>query len=417
MTIKKDLSIDFLGVKCENPFFLSSSPVCSNYDMIAKAYDMGWAGVMYKTVGIYIPNECSPRFDITRKEDTPWTGFKNMEQISDKPLEENLGYIRRLKEDYPTKVMGVSIMGSTVEEWEELAKVVTEAGADMLELNLSCPQMTSSAMGSDVGQCPELVYKYVKAVKENTHLPVIAKMTPNIGDMAIPAKAAIDAGADAISTINTIKCITNLDLDKMTALPIVDGKSSVSGYSGAAVKPIALRFMHELKNHPDTKHIPISGMGGVETWKDALEFILLGASNIQVTTSVMQYGYRIVEDMIDGLSHYMEERNIEKLEDLVGMALDNIIPADDLDRDFMIIPDIDEEDCIGCGRCYISCYDAGHQAIDWNEEDRLPSINDNCIGCHLCLNVCPVIGCITPGEVEFKEGSEARDIEVQEYYE
>ncbi|HEY4543967.1 MAG TPA: NAD-dependent dihydropyrimidine dehydrogenase subunit PreA [Tissierellaceae bacterium] len=416
MTFQKDLSIEFLGVKCENPFFLSSSPVCSNYDMIKKAYDAGWAGVFYKTIGIFIPDECSPRFDINTKESTPWTGFKNMEQISDKPLEVNLEYIRRLKKDYPTKVTGVSIMGSTEEEWRILAKKVTEAGADLIELNFSCPQMTSHAMGADVGQNPDLVYQYTKAVKESTHVPVIAKMTPNIGDMSVPALAAIKAGADAISTINTIKSITNIDLDNMTAMPVVNGKSSVSGYSGAAVKPIGLRFMHELKTHPEVKHIPISGMGGVETWEDALEYILLGASNVQVTTSVMQYGYRIVEDMISGLSYYMEERQIDSLDELVGAAIGQIIPAEDLDRDFMIIPDIDEDKCLGCGRCYVSCYDAGHQAIDWNSEDRKPRINDNCVGCHLCLNVCPVFGCITPGEIKFKENAKKREIKLQKEY-
>lgn len=416
MTFQKDLSIEFLGVKCENPFFLSSSPVCSNYDMIKKAYDAGWAGVFYKTIGIFIPDECSPRFDINTKESTPWTGFKNMEQISDKPLEVNLEYIRRLKKDYPTKVTGVSIMGSTEEEWRILAKKVTEAGADLIELNFSCPQMTSHAMGADVGQNPDLVYQYTKAVKESTHVPVIAKMTPNIGDMSVPALAAIKAGADAISTINTIKSITNIDLDNMTAMPVVNGKSSVSGYSGAAVKPIGLRFMHELKTHPEVKHIPISGMGGVETWEDALEYILLGASNVQVTTSVMQYGYRIVEDMISGLSYYMEERQIDSLDELVGAAIGQIIPAEDLDRDFMIIPNIDEDKCLGCGRCYVSCYDAGHQAIDWNSEDRKPIINDNCVGCHLCLNVCPVFGCITPGEIKFKGNTKKREIKLQKEY-
>lgn len=416
MTLVKDLSIDFLGVKCENPFFLSSSPVCSNYDMIAKAFDEGWAGVFYKTIGIFIPDECSPRFDITVKEGTPWVGFKNMEQISDKPLETNLDYIRRLKKDYPTKIMGVSIMGSTEEEWRILAKKVTEAGADLIELNFSCPQMTSHEMGSDVGQNPELVYKYTKAVKESTHVPVIAKMTPNIGNMDVPAKAAMDAGADAISAINTIKSIANIDFDSMTAKPVVNGKSSVSGYSGAAVKPIGLRFIHELKTNPELAHMPISGMGGVETWKDALEYILLGSSNIQVTTSVMQYGYRIVEDMKSGLAYFMEEKGIDKLEDLVGAALNQIIPAEDLDRDFMVIPNIDKEECIGCGRCYVSCYDAGHQAIDWNDEDRLPTINDKCVGCHLCLNVCPVLGCITPGEIKFKDGVKSRDIKLQKEY-
>lgn len=413
---KKDLSIDFLGVKCENPFFLSSSPVCSNYDMIAKAFDEGWAGIYYKTVGIFIPNECSPRFDITTKESTSWTGFKNMEMISDKPLELNLEYISRLKKDYPTKVIAVSIMGSTVEEWEILAREVTKAGADLIECNFSCPNMVTDTMGSDVGQSPELVFEYTQAVVRNTHLPVIAKMTPNVGIMEVPAIAAIKAGAKGIAAINTIKCITNLDLDYYTGKAVVNGKSAISGYSGAAVKPIALRFIKGLATHPETKDTPITGIGGIETWQDALEFILMGSSNLQVTTSVMQYGYRVVQDMISGLSFYMEENSIDKLEDLIGLALPNIVSADELDRDFLIEPKIDREKCVKCGRCYVSCYDAAHQAIDWDEEKRIPKINDKCVGCHLCINVCPVYGCITPGEIKFKEGATPREIKVQKVY-
>ena len=417
MALKKDLSIEFLGVKCENPFFLSSSPVCSNYDMIKKAFEAGWAGVYYKTLGIFIPDECSPRFDIGRKESAVWAGFKNMEQISDKPLEVNLEYIRRLKKEFPTKVMAVSIMGSNEEEWRILAKKVTEAGADIIECNFSCPQMTSHAMGSDVGQNPELVEKYTRAVVESTHLPVVAKMTPNIGNMEVPALAAKRGGAHAIAAINTIKAITNIDLENMTAMPVVNAKSSISGYSGAAVKPIALRFITQLKQNEELKDMPITGMGGIETWRDALEFILVGSGNLQVTTSVMQYGYRIVEDLISGLSHYMEDNGFEKLEDMIGLALPNIVPAEDLDRSFKIIPKINEDKCVGCGRCYVSCYDAAHQAIDWDSENRKPIINDNCVGCHLCLNVCPVLDCILPGEVKFKEGREQHEITLKHKYE
>ncbi|SEN90111.1 NAD-dependent dihydropyrimidine dehydrogenase subunit PreA [Peptostreptococcus russellii] len=417
MALKKDLSIEFLGVKCENPFFLSSSPVCSNYDMIKKAFEAGWAGVYYKTLGIFIPDECSPRFDIGRKESAVWTGFKNMEQISDKPLEVNLEYIKRLKKEFPTKVMAVSIMGSDEEEWKILAKKVTEAGADIIECNFSCPQMTSSAMGSDVGQNPELVEKYTRAVVESTHLPVVAKMTPNIGNMEIPALAAKRGGASGIAAINTIKAITNIDLENLTAMPVVNAKSSISGYSGAAVKPIALRFITQLKQNEELKNMPITGMGGIETWRDALEFLLVGSGNLQVTTSVMQYGYRIVEDLISGLSHYMEDNGFEKVEDMIGLALPNIIPAEDIDRSFKIIPKINEEKCVGCGRCYVSCYDAAHQAIDWDKENRKPVINDNCVGCHLCLNVCPVLDCILPGEVKFKEGREIHEVILKHNYE
>ena len=413
MAAKKDLSIDFLGVKCENPFFLSSSPVGSNYEMCAKALETGWAGIYYKTIGVFIPDECSPRFDNVKKEGTPWIGFKNMEQISDKPLEVNLGYLKKLKEDYPTKVIVASIMGSNDEEWAYLAKAVTEAGVDLIECNFSCPQMTSSTMGSDVGTKPELVKHYCEIVTANTNIPVIAKMTPNITNMEIPAIAAVEGGATGLAAINTIKSISHIDHE----LNVVNGKSSVSGYSGAAVKPIALRFISDMKHDPKLVDIPVTGMGGIETWEDALDFILLGCANLQVTTAVMQYGYRIVEDLISGLSFYMETHGIDKLEDLVGKALPSIIGADQLDRSFMIYPEFDEDKCVGCGRCYVSCFDGGHQAIVFNGEDRKPELlEDKCVGCHLCLNVCPVMNCITPGKVVMKPNREEHEIIMKTHY-
>ncbi|WPC42566.1 NAD-dependent dihydropyrimidine dehydrogenase subunit PreA [Clostridium sp. JS66] len=408
---KKDLSIDFCGVKCENPFFLSSSPVGNNYDMCAKALETGWGGIVFKTVGIFIANEVSPRFSALTKESTRFVGFKNMEMIAEHPLDFNLEQMRLLKKNYPNKVLIASIMGENEEEWTKLAKSVTEVGADIIECNFSCPQMTSSAMGSDVGQNPALVKKYSAAVRKGTHLPIIAKMTPNIGNMEMPAIGAIEGGATGISAINTIKCITGMDLDKLVGLPIVNGKSSISGYSGKAIKPIALRFIAQLAKEPKLKNVPISGIGGIENWEDALEFILLGASNVQVTTAIMQYGYRIVEDMISGLSYYMEDKGIDKLHQLVGAALNNIVSAEELDRDYIVYPNYEQDNCIGCGRCYISCYDGGHQAVVWDEEKRRPSLNkDNCVGCHLCSLVCPIEGCITKGELTFKNGAESREI-------
>lgn len=401
--IKKDLSVVFMGVKFENPFLLSSSPVGNCYDMCAKALETGWGGAVFKTVGFFIADEVSPRFAQMRKERTPFVGFKNMEQIAEHPLKENLEAMRKLKENYPNKILIASIMGQNEEEWEELAKLVTEVGADIIECNFSCPQMTSHAMGSDVGQNPDLVKRYCKAVRRGSQLPILAKMTPNIGNMVEVAAAAIDGGATGIAAINTIKSIIGIDLDNLVGLPVINGKSSVSGYSGKAVKPIALRFIYDLKSNPQTKNIPLSGIGGIETWEDALEFLLLGCGTVQVTTSIMQYGYRIVEDLISGLSHYMLEKNINSLDELLGKSVKNIIPAEELDRSFIIYPKIDEDLCIKCGRCYISCYDGGHQAIEWNKEKRSVSIDkEKCVGCHLCTLVCPV-NCIVKGDLVYKE--------------
>lgn len=407
---KKDLSIEFCGVKFENPFCLSSSPVGNCYDMCAEAYDEGWGGIVFKTIGFFIANEVSPRFDNLQKESTPFIGFKNMEQIAEHSLEENLEAIRRLKKNYHSKVLIASIMGSNEKEWEDLAKLVEQAGADMIECNFSCPQMTSHAMGSDVGQSPELVEKYCRAVKRGSKLPMMAKMTPNIGSMNEVAKAAIKGGADAISAINTVKSITNIDLDKKIGMPIVNGKSSISGYSGKAVKPIALRFIQQMKTDPELKDVPISGIGGIETWEDAAEFILLGCTNLQVTTAIMQYGYRIVEDMISGLSYYLEDQGFSSLSQMVGLANKNIIPCEELDRTYIVYPRIDKEKCVKCGRCFISCYDGGHQAMSFDKETREITIDENkCVGCHLCANVCPVHA-ISKGKIKFKKGQKEHDI-------
>ena len=428
MAVKKDLSLDYLGVKCLNPFFLSSSPVGGNYDMVAKCYEEGWGGCFFKTVGIFVADECSPRFDQTNKEGLPWLGFKNMEQISDKPTEQNFEYIYRLCRDYPEHITVASIMCSSVEEWKQLAKMAEQAGVKLIEGNFSCPQMTSHDMGSDVGTNNELVEAYSRAVTETTKIPFSAKMTPNCKNMEEHARAAIKGGAAAVSAINTIKSITNIDFENMTAMPVVNGKSSISGYSGAAVKPIDLRFcaqvlqdqeIHKLvkANGHDYGHgHEMSGIGGIETWRDAAEFLALGCRNLQVTTAIMQYGYRIVEDMISGLSYFMDERGYNSLDEFIGVALPNIIPAEELNRDYKVLPAFDDDKCVGCGRCYVSCYDAAHQAIDWNEEKRRPELNDNCVGCHLCLNVCPVQGCITPGEIKWKEGRTPVDLSLKKNY-
>ena len=383
------LELNFCDLVCENPFFLASSAVCTNYEMVARALEAGWAGVFYKTICKQDIREVSPRFDALRKEGTPFVGFRNMEQLSENPYTMDFDILHRLKVNYPTKRIIASIMGQTEEEWIELAKMAENAGCDAVELNFSCPQMKLTGLGSDIGQNNELILLYTSLVSEAVKIPVIPKMTPNVMSLAKPALACFFGGAHGISAINTIKSIT------MSNGAEVSGKKTVSGYSGKAVKPIALRMIYEMTGDPllhkagIERHMDISGIGGIETWRDALEFIQLGCRNVQVCTAVMQYGYRIIDDLILGLQHYMQERGIVELKKLVGEELKNIVLPSDLDRETMVLPKIDRDKCIGCGRCFVSCQDGGHQAIAFGDDRKPRILGQRCVGCHLCKLVCP----------------------------
>ena len=380
-----DLSIEFCGLHCENPFFLASSAICTNYDMVARAFEAGWGGVFYKTICMQDINEVSPRFDAVQENGIgDFYGFRNMEQLSENPVRVDFDILKRLKENYPSKIVVASIMGQTERQWIVLAKMAEKAGVDAIELNFSCPQMRLAGMGSDVGQNSELVTFYTAYVKRNVSIPVIPKMTPNITHISEPAMGAFFAGADGISAINTIKSVT------MNSRSAVSEKKTVSGYSGRAVKPIALRYIYEMAKNPVLKNVQLSGIGGIETWRDALEFIQLGCRNVQVCTAVMQYGYRIIDDLILGMKAYMKERGISWLDQLVGEELPNFVLPNALDRQTIVYPNIDRERCIGCGRCYTSCMDGGHQAISFDSTTRQPRIiGKNCVGCHLCRLVCP----------------------------
>lgn len=378
------LEISFCGIKCENPFFLASSAVCTNYDMVARAFEAGWAGVFYKTICLQEIKEVSPRFDAMHNNAThgDFYGFRNMEQLSENPVELDFDILRRLKQNYPTKIVVASIMGQTEEEWIRLAKMAEEAGCDAVELNFSCPQMKHKGMGSDVGQDAELVRTYTACVKNSVSIPVIPKMTPNITHIEEPAMACVQAGADAISAINTIKSVT-MDEDAEVA-----GQRTISGYSGRAVRPIALRHILELAQMPEK--VELSGIGGIETWRDALEFIQLGCNNVQVCTAVMQYGYRIIDDLLLGLQRYMAKCHITHLQELVGEQLPSFLKPSTINRDTIVYPKFNKDLCVGCGRCQMSCNDGGHQAIIFDAETRQPHlIGNKCVGCHLCRLVCP----------------------------
>lgn len=384
------LKTEMCGIELENPFLLSSSVVASTYDMCARAFEAGWAGAAFKTVCTMDIHEASPRFSAIRGDNGTIIGFKNIEQLSDHSVAENMEIFRRLKDKYPGKFILASIMGQNEEEWESLAAACEQNGADAIELNFSCPNMADGGLGSDIGQVPELTERFTAAARRGAHIPILAKLTPNVAVMSPAAEAAKRGGADGFAAINTIKSIIGINPHTYISAPSVHGMSAVGGYSGNAVKPIALRFIAELAQNPELKGMHISAMGGIESWLDALEFILLGAGTVQITTAVMQYGYRIIDDLKKGLNLYLAEKGFRSVMEARGLALDSISGTTDvLERDSIIFPKFHREKCVGCGRCMISCADGGHQAIRLNEERKPVLDGKKCVGCHLCVLVCP----------------------------
>ena len=384
------LASEICGIPLENPFLLSSSVVASSYEMCARAFEAGWAGAAFKTISALEIHEASPRFSSLKGDSGSIMGFKNVEQLSDHSLRENMEIFRRLKEAYPRKVILASIMGRDEGEWEELARACQENGADVLELNFSCPNMMEEGLGSDIGQVPELVERYTAAARRGATIPILAKLTPNVASMSPAGEAARRGGAEGLAAINTIKSIMQVNIHSYVSAPAVRGMSAVGGYSGRAVKPIALHFLAELGQNPELQGMHLSGMGGIETWQDALEFILLGAGSVQVTTAVMQYGYRIIDDLKAGLNYYLHDKGVKSLQELTGQALGTVSESTDvLERDSIVFPKFDRKKCMGCGRCVISCADGGHQALGLNEKRQPILDGSKCVGCHLCVLVCP----------------------------
>ena len=403
------LQSEICGIPLENPFLLSSSVVASSYDMCARAFEAGWAGACFKTICTLDIHEASPRFSAVSGNDGSIIGFKNIEQLSDHSVTENMEIFRRLKKKYPQKFILASIMGQNEAEWGELARLCEKNGADAVELNFSCPNMMEEGLGSDIGQVPELVERFTRAAKSACRIPVLAKLTPNVASMSPAAEAALRGGADGIAAINTIKSVIGINPHTYISAPAVRGRSAVGGYSGNAVKPIALRFIAEMAKNPKLKGMHLSAMGGVETWMDALEFLLVGGGSIQVTTAVMQYGYRIIDDLKAGLNLYLAEKDFRSVKEVIGLGLDALSETTDvLERDTVVFPGFIRERCIGCGRCEISCADGGHQAIRLDEK-RKPVLNGKrCVGCHLCVLVCPQRA-IVPGTKRISRTRESNE--------
>jgi len=419
-----DLSVDFCGIKSPNPFWLASAPPTNTGDQIKRAFDAGWGGAVWKTLGNPIVN-VSSRFGGVDYGSTRLMGLNNIELITDRPLEVNLKEMAEVKKQYPKHVVVASLMVDTREEWQEIIKKAEDAGADALELNFGCPHgMCERGMGSAVGAEPKVLKEIAGWVMDCANVPVIVKLTPNIGDITEPAEAAVEAKVSALSLINTIKSIVGVDLDTMVPMPQVGDASTNGGYCGPAVKPIALHLLGQVARVPGCP--PISGIGGISNWRDAAEFMALGATTVQVCTAVMHYGYRIVEDMIEGLSDFLDDKGMASAQELVGRAVPQYKDWGALDLNHHVVASIDPDKCIGCQLCFVACMDGSHQCIHipgMSDADkkkaghvafpagvpdrpvtaargtpgaRVPWVHeDECVGCNLCQLVCPVEGCIT----------------------
>ncbi len=400
-----DLTTDFIGIKSPNPFWLASAPPTDKEYNVRRAFEAGWGGVVWKTLGEAGPpvvNVNGPRYGAIFGADRRLLGLNNIELITDRPLEVNLEEMTRVKKDYPDRALVASLMVPVNEiAWQTILQQVAETGCDGVELNFGCPHgMSERGMGSAVGQVPEYVQQVAEWCKKHTDLPVIVKLTPNIADIRKPAQAAFDGGADAVSLINTINSITSVNLDNFAPEPTIDGKGAHGGYCGPAVKPIALNMVAEIARTQSMPGLPISGIGGITTWRDAAEFMALGAGNVQVCTAAMTYGFKIVQEMISGLSQYMDEKGMASTSELIGRAVPNLSDWQHLNLNHITKARIDPDLCIQCGRCYAACEDTSHQAITMSE-DRVFGVDDSeCVACNLCVNVCPVEGCITMETLE-----------------
>lgn len=390
-----DLSVNFAGIHAPNPFWLASAPPTNSGYQVMKAFDQGWGGAVWKTLGIPVVN-VSSRYGAINYRGNRMVGFNNIELITDRPLKDNLKEIEEVKKYFPNHAVIASLMVETREEWHQIVKDVENAGVDGLELNFGCPHgMCERGMGSAVGQEPRVLEVITGWVKEVASTPVIVKLTPNITDITEAASAAFRGGADAISLINTIQSLVGVDIDNMVPYPVVDGQSTNGGYCGPAVKPIAQNMVRSCAQLTETR-LPISGIGGIENWRDVVEYLLLGAANIQVCTAVMHYGFGIVRELQSGLLQYMNEKGFQTVDQMVGKALQNITTWENLNLKYQVVAAIEGSKCIECQLCYTACEDGAHQAIGLSKDSRVPYIiEENCVGCNLCSLVCPVEDCIT----------------------
>ena len=389
-----DLHLKVAGKQLLNPFILAAGPSTDELDPLQRAFDMGWGGAVLKTTSAGADVKIPPPYILGIADANGMIhALGNTDLISIYPAEEVARIVKKLKKKYSKHIVSASIMGWNKTSWQAAAKILVDAGVDWLECSFSCPQ---GNLGEEPGRmlaqnvdASRKVTGMVKKAAGNT--PVFVKITPLVTDIQAIAKAVCDEGADGVTASNSIPSLMGIDLDTGRPIPDVEDRSTYSGLTGAAIKPISLRVIAEIAKVIDK---PILATGGASTWQDAVEMMMVGAASVQFCTAVILRGLSIIEDLTSGLSNYMTERGLDSPQSLIGQALPHIVDHAQLPiRNIRSI--ISEELCIRCGLCVTSCQDGGHQAISWSD-DRLPVVDHKrCTGCGLCKVVCPVVGCIS----------------------
>jgi dihydropyrimidine dehydrogenase (NAD+) subunit PreA len=393
-----DLSINCAGIKSPNPYWLSSAPPTNSAYQVCKAFEQGWGGAVWKTLSEPIMNVFN-RYGAIDYNGQKILALNNIELTTDRTIDVNLKGIAEVKKLWPDRAVVVSLMvESKRNSWHEIVKRAIDTGCDGIELNYGCPHgMSERGMGAAVGQVPEYCSMITEWVTEVSTVPVLVKLTPNVTNIRLPARAAKRGGAHGISLINTVNSIMGVDLDSFEIQPSVGGMGSHGGLAGPAVKPMALYAISQVATDPEV-NLPISGIGGISTWKDAAEFILLGATSVQICTAAMHYGFRIIDDLVEGLSNWMDEKGFRTIEDFRGKSLQGITNFGNLNLLYKTVAEIDETKCIQCNLCYIACEDGAHQCIELvpqNGKNQPRVKQTECVGCSLCYLVCPVDDCIS----------------------